>query len=85
MARYFINIRTSSRIAGTTEFEAQSLLDLRVEMARFVGEVLKNHAAQLWVDETWQVDVTDAEGLILYVLRVDASETSATIGSVPRS
>jgi hypothetical protein len=81
---YHINIRTQSHIASTADFEAQNLTELRVEMARFVGEVLKDHAELLWIDETWQVDVSNAEGLILDVIHLSASETSATIGSVPR-
>jgi hypothetical protein len=84
MATYHINIRTDSHVAGATEFEAETLTGLRLEMARYVGEVLKDHAEQLWADEVWQIDVTDAAGLILYVIRVDASETSATAGSVQR-
>jgi hypothetical protein len=85
MSMYYINIRTDSHIASTTEFETGSLTDLRLEMARFVGEILKDHAALLWVDEAWQVDVTDADGLIYYVIHIDASETSATSGSVTRN
>jgi hypothetical protein len=84
MAMYYINIRTDSHVASRTEYEADDLTKLRIELARFVGEVLKDHAELLWQDETWQVDVTDASGLILYVIRLDASETPATAGTVPR-
>jgi hypothetical protein len=84
MSMYYINIRTDSHIASTTEFETDSLTQLRLEMARFVGEILKDHAELLWADEAWQIDVTDGDGLILYVIHIDASETSATNGSVPR-
>jgi hypothetical protein len=85
MSIYHLNIRTSSHIADSTEFETDSLTDLRFEMARFVGETLKNHAELLWRDQAWQVDVTDSTGRILYVIQIDASETSATMGSVPRA
>jgi hypothetical protein len=84
MAIYHINIRTESHIASQTPFETDSLTDLRIEMARFIGEVLKDHAELLWQDEVWQVDVTNEAGLILYVIHINASETSATAGSVPR-
>jgi hypothetical protein len=54
-------------------------------MACFVGELLKDHADLIWADQDWQIDVTNDEGLILYVIHISASETSATIGSVPRT
>jgi hypothetical protein len=84
MAMYYINIRTESHIASRTEFETDDLTKLRIEMARFVGEVLKDHAELLWQDQSWQVDVTDDTDLILYVIHLDASETSATAGTIPR-
>jgi hypothetical protein len=53
-------------------------------MARFVGKLLKDHADLIWADQDWQVNVTNDEGLILYVLRISANETSAAIGTIPR-
>jgi hypothetical protein len=54
-------------------------------MARFVGELLKDHAELIWADQDWQIDVTNDEGLILYVLHISATETPATIGTIPPS
>jgi hypothetical protein len=84
MSVYNINVRTASHIADTHQVEKTDLTELRVEMARFVGEMLKDHADLIWADEDWQVDVTDASGLILYVIHVSASATAATQGSLPR-
>jgi hypothetical protein len=85
MPVYHINIRTESHIATTVDVERDSLTELRLEMASFVGELLKDHAELIWADQDWQIDVTNDEGLILYVIHVSASETSATIGSVPHT
>jgi hypothetical protein len=84
MPVYNINIRTASHIADTVQTTKESLTDLRIEMARFVGELLKDHAALIWEDQDWQVDVTDEAGLILYVLNISASDTAATAGTLPR-
>jgi hypothetical protein len=84
MAMYYFNIRTDSHVASRTEYETDDLTSLRIELARFVGEVLKDHAELIWQDQRWQVDVTDATDLILYVIHLDASETSATAGTIPR-
>jgi hypothetical protein len=82
MPAYHINIRTESHIADSLDVEMESLTDLRLDLARFVGELLKDHAELIWVDQDWQVDVTDASGLILYVLHISAAETAATTGSI---
>jgi hypothetical protein len=84
MPTYHINIRTESHIADFVKVEKESLTDLRLEMARFVGELLKDHAELIWADEDWQIDVTNGEGLILYVIHISASETPATTGTVQR-
>jgi hypothetical protein len=60
-------------LSGTTE--------ARIEAARRVGEFLKKHAESLWVNEDWQMDVTNELGLILFVLTVRAESTPATSGS----
>ena len=85
MAKYNIELRTESTVWETLTVERETLTDLRVEIARFVGELLKEHAEKVWVDEDWRVDVTNEAGLILYVMHVSASETSATRPSVSDS
>jgi hypothetical protein len=52
----------------------------RVEAAKRIGNLLHDHAGQLWVDQEWQMDVTDQNGLILYVIQISAMRTAATLG-----
>jgi hypothetical protein len=84
MPAYHINIRSDSHIADSLDVEAESPTDLRLEMASFVGELLKDHAGLIWADEDWRVELTDSAGLILYVIRISASEISAAAGSCKR-
>ncbi len=79
MPQSSINLRTASSIADSWPVERDDLTALRVELARFVGEMLKDHANQIWADEDWRVDVTDEKGLILYVMHVSATDTAATM------
>ncbi|WP_126665560.1 DUF6894 family protein [Croceibacterium ferulae] len=81
MPAYSINVRTPSHIADVHKVESDDLEGLRVEMAKSVGELLKDHAEQIWADQDWQVDVTDDSGLILYVINVSAIGSPATLGS----
>lgn len=59
--------------------ESEDHTGLRVELARFVGEMLREHAEKIWEDQDWRVDVTDEAGLILFVMRISASNTAATM------
>jgi hypothetical protein len=72
MAQYNIELRTESHVSETLVVEMEDLTALRVEVARFVGEMLRDHAGQIWVDEDWRMDVTDEKGLILYVMQIQA-------------
>jgi hypothetical protein len=48
MPKYNINIRTESHIADTVAVERDSHTGLRLELAKFVGELLKDHAELIW-------------------------------------
>lgn len=76
MPSYNINIRTESHIADTLKVEKDDHTDLRLEMARFVGELLRDHADLIWQDQDWQIDVSDDAGLVLYALNISAVQTS---------
>ena len=77
MAKYNIELRTEQRVWETLLIESADLTALRIEVACFVGELLKDHAGKIWIDEDWRVDVTDEKGLILYVMHVSAVQAPA--------
>jgi hypothetical protein len=79
MPKYHINVRTESHIATTVDVERDDHTALRIELAQFVGELLKDHAEMIWTDEDWQIDVSDDDGLVLYVMHIAAMKTPATM------
>ena len=79
MATYHIALRTESHVREALEVERDDLTALRVELARFVGELLRDNPNQIWEDEDWRMDVTDADGLILYVMQISATDSAATM------
>jgi hypothetical protein len=79
VARYNIELRSLSHVSTTLEVERDDLTALRVEVARFVGELLKDHAEQVWSDQDWKVEATDQNGLILFTMDIFASDTAATM------
>lgn len=82
MPLYHIELRTADRVWDTVDMERDDLTALRIEMAKFVGQLLKDHAHQIWADKDWRVDVTDEAGLILYVMQIAATDTAATAAPV---
>jgi len=79
MARYNIELRTAGQVWETVPVDTADIPDLRIELAKFVGELLKDHAGKIWADEDWRVDVTDEAGLILYVMHISATDSAATL------
>lgn len=77
MAHYHIELRTADRVSETLAVERDDIRGLRIEMAQFVGELLKDHAEEIWADQDWRIDVTDETGLILYVMHVSATNSAA--------
>jgi hypothetical protein len=84
MPRYNIELRSETHVRETLVVERDDLTALRIEVAQFVGELLKEHAAQIWADQDWRVDATAEDGLILFTMSVYASDTSATMPSRPK-
>jgi hypothetical protein len=78
VAFYNFEVRTETDVLLTEGAELPDSRAARVEAAKRIGDLLKDHAGQLWVDREWQMDVTDADGLILYVIHVSAMKTPAT-------
>jgi hypothetical protein len=79
MPLYHIELRTAGQVWETLDVQRDDVPALRIEMARFVGELLKDHALKVWEDQDWRVDVTDEKGLILYVMHIGATDTAATM------
>jgi hypothetical protein len=52
--------------------------EARIEAAKRIGLLLHAHASKLWVDEDWQMDVTDDTGLILFVINISALKSAAS-------
>jgi hypothetical protein len=79
LPKYHIELRTVDQVWDTVDLERDDLEALRVEVAMFVGEMLRDHAAKIWADKDWRVDVTDDAGMILYALSIFATDSPATM------
>jgi hypothetical protein len=77
MPKYNIELRTQGRIWDALSVERSNHTEVRVEVAKFVGELLKDHADKIWIDEDWRIDVTDENGLILFVMHLFVTNAAA--------
>jgi hypothetical protein len=77
MPIYNINVRTRSHIADTLKVNRPDDDALRIEVARFIGQLLQDHPELLWADERWQIDVSEARGLTLYVVDISVFQSPA--------
>jgi hypothetical protein len=81
MPLYHFEVRTPTHVMLTEGIELGDHTAARVEAARRIGELLNEHAGQIWIDQDWQMDITDEAGLILYVIHVSTLKSAATQGS----
>jgi hypothetical protein len=77
--KYNIELRTQERVWETLSVEKGDQTEVRIEVAKFVGELLKDHAAKIWEDEDWRVDVTDHTGLILFSMQLMVTDAAAAM------
>jgi len=77
--QFNLELRTENRVWETMSVEMADVTALRIELARFVGQLLKDHAKEIWVDEEWRVDATDEDGLILFMIQILATNSPATL------
>ncbi len=80
---YHFQVRNETHVWHTEVVDLPHSDAARVEAARRIGTLLHDHAGLLWTDESWQMDVTDHTGLILFVVQVQALRSAATVGNQP--
>ncbi|UUL83802.1 DUF6894 family protein [Sphingomonas qomolangmaensis] len=78
MPKYNIETRNASHVWDTFSIELPDHTAARGEAAKFVGNLLQEHADKIWIDQEWQIDVTDEAGLILYVMNLSVMQSAAT-------
>ncbi len=82
--QFHFQVRTGTQVMVTEVADLSDADDARIEAAKRIGLLLHAHAGKLWVDEDWQMDVTDEKGLVLFVINISAMRSAATfIKSAP--
>lgn len=77
MARYFFHTEDGQSVLDGEGSEFASVTEAKIEAVRMMGEVLRDRAEHFWDDQALKMIVTNAEGLILFVLDLSAVEAPA--------
>ena len=75
--RFHFQVRTPTHVLLTEAADLDGFDAARLEAPRRVAALLNEHAGQLWRDEEWQMDVTDDDGLILFVIQISVIRSPA--------
>jgi hypothetical protein len=75
--KFHFEVRTETHVMVTEGIELSNDAAARIEASCRIGELLRKHAGQIWIDQDWRMDVTDQNGLILYVIEVSAMKAPA--------
>ena len=77
MPRYFFHVHDGS---STKDDEGTELLDIfeaQEEAIRLSGALLSELGGKFWDGDEWSLEVTDADGRVLFILRFSAEEGPA--------
>ena len=66
--RYFFHVRDGQYVPDEDGIELPSLDAAKRQAAEFAGKLLADNAEQFWGGDDWFVEVTDADGLMLFKL-----------------
>jgi hypothetical protein len=76
--RFHFQVRTDTHVMLTEVSELRDSNEARLDAAKRIGQLLQQHAGNLWADESWQMDVTNDQGLVLFVIFVQALRSPGT-------
>jgi hypothetical protein len=74
MPRYHFNVTVNGRPDGASAaVEFRDLKAARIDAIGACGEMIRDIDGDLPVNSEWRMDVTDADGLVLFTLRFSES------------
>lgn len=83
MPRFYFNVVDHGSAPDREGMELADASVARIEAVRLAGEMLRHMGARHWDGTAWRLEVADARGAVLFVLRVSAEEHPAPAGSPP--
>lgn len=76
MPRYFFNITDGHTTLDSEGTVLSDIYTAQAEAIKTAGEILRDMGAKFWNGTEWQLEVTDENFQVLFVLRFSAEEQS---------
>ncbi|MCF1503750.1 hypothetical protein L0F51_08250 [Afifella sp. H1R] len=76
MPRYFFNVYPDSAELDREGTEIADSYEAQAEAVRMAGEIMRDLGRRFWTGEEWRLDVIDAEGNRIFVVRFSAREVA---------
>jgi len=83
MPRYFFHVYDGSSSLDQEGTELPDIYTAQAQAIRTSGEILRDMGAQFWDGAAWRLEVADARGQVLFVLRFSAEERTALTETPP--
>ena len=77
MPRYFFNLYDGYTSLDEDGTELPDFYTAQAEAIRMSGEILRDMGAKFWNGTEWRLEVADAGGRVLFILRFSAEEPHA--------
>ncbi len=78
MTRYFFNVRDGVDRIDDEGTELAGMPEARRAAMQICSELLRRDEPVFWEDPNWQLEVTDALGLVLFTVYISAMDSLAT-------
>ena len=75
MPLYYFHVYDGYSKLDTDGTELPDIYTAQDEAIRLSGEILREEAGKFWNNTDWRLEVTDASGAVLFVLRFSAHES----------
>ena len=76
MPRYFFHVYDDTDVPDLIGTEYPDVYVAQAEAVRTAGEIMRDLGRKFWAGDEWRLEMTDAEGKVLFVVRFSAKEAS---------
>ena len=83
MPRYFFHLYDGSSAPDQDGTELPDIYTAQAQAIRTSGEILRDMGAKFWDGTDWRLEVADARGQILFILRFSAEERAVLMDTPP--
>ena len=74
MPRYFFHVFDGISKPDLEGSECEDIYIAQSEAIRMTGEIMRDLGAKFWDGDDWRLEVTDADGRKLFIVRFSAEE-----------